>query len=80
MIAPPAGGSTHCNIGADDLPGCLGCGANLVALKTRGFRFGGMTGGAKLLPGEWAEPSGDELRFRVLACPDCRRAELRLEP
>jgi hypothetical protein len=68
------------DIGADDSPGCLGCGASLMALGTRDFRFGGMTGGVKLLLGEWAELSEDKLRFEVLACPDCRRVELRLEP
>ena len=66
--------------GMEETTACLGCGTRLATLGTRDFRFGGMTGGVKLILGEWAELSEEKLRFEVLACPDCRRVELRLEP
>ena len=66
--------------GTGNVEDCLGCGTKVVALGTRDFRFGGMTGGVKLLLGEWAELSEDKLRLEVLVCPGCRRVELRLEP
>ena len=58
--------------------GCLRCGAGLTSMGTHDFRFGGMTGGFKLLLGEWAELNEEKLRLEVLACPDCRRVELRV--
>ena len=60
-------------------PDCLGCGTTLASLGTHDFRFGGMTGGVKLLLGEWAELSEDKLRLEVLASPECRPVELRLD-
>ena len=66
--------------GADKAMSCLGCRTRLDALGIRDFRFGGMTGGVKLLLGEWAELNEETLRLEVLACPDCRRVELRLAP
>ena len=58
--------------------GCLRCETALASMGTHDFRFGGMTGGVKLLLGEWAELNEEKLRLEVLACPDCRRVELRV--
>ena len=54
------------------------CIRDSTSMGTHDFRFGGMTGGFKLLLGEWAELNEEKLRLEVLACPDCRRVELRV--
>ena len=71
----------RCGPAADPVApdGCLRCGTGLTSMGTHVFRFGGMTGGVKLLLGEWAELNEEKLRLEVLACPDCRRVEFRLE-
>jgi len=57
---------------------CLGCGATLSSMGTERFRTGGTGGGWKLLFGEWAELGEEMLPLEVLACPSCRRVELRV--
>ncbi len=57
---------------------CLGCGTPLNPIGTAPFRVGGTPGGDKLLLGELAELGEDLVTFEVLACPRCRRVELRV--
>jgi len=57
---------------------CLRCGKELHALGEIELRTGGTTGAWKLLFGEWAELGEGKMRVDVLACPACRRLELRL--
>jgi hypothetical protein len=59
---------------------CLACGGALQSLGVEEFRVGGTSGGWKLLFGEWAEVGEGMLPFEVLACTQCRRAELRVPP
>ena len=56
---------------------CLGCGSGLQSMGVEAFRVGGTSGGWKMLFGEWAELGEGMLSFEVLACPQCRRVELR---
>jgi uncharacterized protein YbaR (Trm112 family) len=65
--------------GSDEARDCLGCGTGLTSIGTYDFRFGGMTGGVKLILGEWAELDEEKLRLEVLFCPACRRVEFRLD-
>jgi hypothetical protein len=57
---------------------CLRCGSDLRSIGVEDFRTGGTTGGWKLVFGEWAELGEQMLRLEVLACPQCRRVELRV--
>ena len=57
---------------------CLRCGTALQSIGTEDFRVGGTSGGWKLLFGEWAEVGEDMLTLEVLACPNCRKVELRV--
>jgi hypothetical protein len=57
---------------------CLRCGAALQDLGEIELRTGGTSGGWKLLFGEWAELGERMMKVQVLACPSCRRLELKL--
>jgi hypothetical protein len=57
---------------------CLRCGEPLNAVGVEEFRVGGTSGGWKLLFGELAELGEDKLEFEILACPKCRKVELRV--
>lgn len=61
--------------GAND---CVACGTALELLGVEDFRVGGTGGSWKLVFGEWAELGEDMLPLHVLACPSCRRVELRM--
>jgi hypothetical protein len=61
-----------------DANGCLRCNAPLESLGTEEFRVGGTSGGWKMIFGEWAELGEGMISFEVLACPQCRRVELRV--
>jgi hypothetical protein len=63
---------------ATDPNGCLRCGTALRSVGVEQFRVGGTSGGWKLLLGEWAEVSEEMLSFDVLACPKCRKVEMRV--
>ncbi len=56
---------------------CLACGTILQSMGTEQFRVGGTSGGWHLLLGNWAELGEGMLPLEVLACPSCRRVELR---
>lgn len=60
-----------------DYSRCLRCGTAFESMGVEQFRVGGSTGGWKLLFGEWAELGEGMLPFELLACPSCRRVELR---
>jgi len=57
---------------------CLRCGAELHALGETDLRTGGSRGAWKLIFGEWAELGEGTMKVELLACPRCRRLELRL--
>ena len=57
---------------------CLRCGGQLQSIGVEGFRVGGSSGGWKLVFGEWAELGEGLLSLEVLACTQCRKAELRV--
>jgi hypothetical protein len=57
---------------------CLACGTSLDRMGVEEFRTGGTSGGWMLLFGEWAELGEGMLPLEVLACPACRRVELRV--
>jgi hypothetical protein len=63
-----------------DATRCVRCGESLYPLGVVDFRVGGRTGGAHLLLGQWAEVGESKIDFEVLACPACRRIELRIPP
>jgi hypothetical protein len=63
---------------AIDPNGCVRCGTPLQSIGVEQFRVGGTSGGWKLLFGEWAELGEDMLPLDVLACPKCRRVEMRV--
>jgi hypothetical protein len=42
------------------------------------LRTGGSRGAWKLIFGEWAELGEGTMKVELLACPNCRRLELRL--
>ena len=63
---------------ATDPNGCLRCGTALHSIGIEQFRIGGTSGGWKLLFGEWAEVGEEMLSLDVLACPRCRKVELRV--
>ena len=63
---------------ATDPNACLRCGTELQSIGTEQFRVGGTSGGWKLLFGEWAEVGEEMLTLEVLACPSCRKVELRV--
>lgn len=56
---------------------CLGCGAELLTVGVEGFRVGGASGAWSAIfdIAHWGE---DVLPLEVLACPECRRVELRV--
>jgi hypothetical protein len=57
---------------------CLRCHAELRSLGQTDLRTGGSRGAWKLIFGEWAELGEGTMKVEVLACPQCRRLELRL--
>ncbi len=57
---------------------CVRCGVALTAMGLEKFRVGGTSGGWKLLFGELAELGEGMLEFEILACPTCRKVELRV--
>jgi hypothetical protein len=57
---------------------CASCATALQSIGVEQFRVGGSSGGWKLLFGEWAELGEEMLSLEVLACPACRRVELRV--
>jgi hypothetical protein len=57
---------------------CLRCGSELHSLGETDLRTGGSRGAWKLIFGEWAELGEGTMRVELLACPQCRRLELRL--
>jgi hypothetical protein len=56
---------------------CLRCGAELVTVGVQEFRTGGTSGAWSALfdIAHWGE---GVLGFEILACPECRRVELRV--
>ena len=58
--------------------GCLRCGAELHSLGETALRTGGSGGALKLIFGELAELGEGTMNVEMLACPRCRRLELRL--
>jgi hypothetical protein len=63
---------------ATDPNACLRCGAALRSIGTEQFRIGGTSGGWKLVFGEMAELGEGLLSLDVLACPQCRKVEMRV--
>ena len=63
---------------APDPNACLRCGTQIKSIGVEQFRVGGSSGGWKLVFGEWAELGEDLLSLEVLACPQCRKVELRV--
>jgi len=57
---------------------CLRCHAELHSLGETDLRTGGSRGAWKLIFGEWAELGEGMMRVELLACPRCRRLELKL--
>ena len=57
---------------------CLRCGAELHSLGHTALRTGGSGGAWKLIFGELAELGEGTMNVEMLACPRCRRLELRL--
>ena len=57
---------------------CLRCRAPLQSLGETDLRTGGSRGAWKLIFGEWAELGEGTMKVELLACPQCRRLELRL--
>jgi hypothetical protein len=57
---------------------CLRCGTELRSLGATTLRTGGSRGAWKLIFGEWAELGEGTMNVELLACPQCRRLELRL--
>ena len=57
---------------------CLRCGTALHPLGETDLRTGGSRGAWKLIFGEWAELGEGTMKVELLACPRCRRLELRL--
>jgi hypothetical protein len=57
---------------------CLRCRTELHSLGETSLRTGGSRGAWKLIFGEWAELGEGTMRVELLACPGCRRLELRL--
>jgi len=57
---------------------CLRCGAELHSLGETALRTGGSGGAWKLIFGELAELGEGTMNVEMLACPRCRRLELRL--
>jgi hypothetical protein len=57
---------------------CLRCHAELHSLGESSLRTGGSRGAWKLIFGEWAELGEGTMRVELLACPGCRRLELKL--
>ena len=63
---------------ATDPNACLRCGTQLQSIGIEQFRVGGSSGGWKFLFGEWAELGEGLLSLDVLACPSCRKVEIRV--
>ncbi len=57
---------------------CLRCGGQLQSLGETVLRTGGSRGAWKLIFGELAELGEGTMKIDMLACPRCRRLELRL--
>ncbi|TMF77460.1 MAG: DUF3365 domain-containing protein [Chloroflexi bacterium] len=57
---------------------CLRCHGALHTLGETDLRTGGSRGAWKLIFGEWAELGEGTMRVELLACPRCRRLELKL--
>jgi hypothetical protein len=57
---------------------CLRCRTELRSLGLTDIRTGGSRGAWKLIFGEWAELGEGTMKVELLACPSCRRLELRL--
>ena len=57
---------------------CLRCGGSLKSIGVEQFRVGGSSGGWKMVFGEWAELGEELLSLEVLACPQCRKVEMRV--
>jgi hypothetical protein len=57
---------------------CLRCRHELGSLGDVALRTGGTRGAWKLFFGEWAELGEGTINVELLACPNCRRLELRL--
>ena len=65
------------NLGADQAT-CLGCRGPLQSIGVEHFRVGGVSGGWRMLMGDWAEMGEGILDLEILACQNCRRVELRV--
>ncbi|MEO6798197.1 MAG: hypothetical protein ABI401_02265 [Candidatus Dormibacter sp.] len=57
---------------------CLGCKSPLQSLGVEHLRVGGVSGGWRMLMGDWAEVGEGILDVELLACRNCRRIELRV--
>jgi len=57
---------------------CVRCGGQLHSLGETALRTGGSRGAWKLIFGELAELREGTMNVEMLACPRCRRLELRL--
>jgi uncharacterized protein YbaR (Trm112 family) len=57
---------------------CLRCRTELQSLGETDLRTGGSGGAWKLIFGEFAELGEGTMKVEMLACPQCRRLELRL--
>ena len=57
---------------------CLRCRTELRSLGLTDLRTGGSGGAWKLILGELAELGEGTMKVELLACPRCRRLELRL--
>jgi hypothetical protein len=57
---------------------CLRCRTELQSLGLTELRTGGSGGAWKLIFGELAELGEGTMKVEMLACPQCRRLELRL--
>lgn len=55
---------------------CSFCGQNAQFVYTAQFRVGGISGGARLLLGEWAELGESMIPMYVFVCPNCGKIEL----
>lgn len=57
---------------------CCNCGASVEYLGLRKIRFGGTTGGWKIVLGHWAELGEDMIELELWLCSGCRRVDFYL--
>lgn len=54
------------------------CSRAMELMGVEKFRFGGTSGGWKLIFGNWAELGEEMIPLEIWACPSCRKVEFRI--